>query len=78
MPIIIAKIREAISTNIELLCNSLYFGHDTLFLSSRYDSITNIFNFENIATFHFLHGWRDSNSQPMVLETTTLPIELHP
>ena len=24
------------------------------------------------------HGWRDSNSQPMVLETTTLPIELHP
>ena len=23
-----------------------------------------------------LHGWRDSNSQPMVLETTTLPIEL--
>ena len=28
--------------------------------------------------FLFLHGWRDSNSQPMVLETTTLPIELHP
>ena len=25
-----------------------------------------------------MHGWRDSNSQPMVLETTTLPIELHP
>ena len=26
----------------------------------------------------FLHGWRDSNSQPTVLETATLPIELHP
>jgi hypothetical protein len=25
-----------------------------------------------------LHGWRDSNSQPTVLETATLPIELHP
>ena len=24
------------------------------------------------------HGWRDSNSQPTVLETATLPIELHP
>ena len=30
------------------------------------------------AAFFYLHGWRDSNSQPMVLETTTLPIELHP
>ena len=28
--------------------------------------------------FYVSHGWRDSNSQPMVLETTTLPIELHP
>ena len=26
----------------------------------------------------FMHGWRDLNSQPMVLETITLPIELHP
>src|SRR5688572_14246432 len=25
-----------------------------------------------------MHGWRDSNSQPTVLETATLPIELHP
>src|SRR5690606_5829217 len=25
-----------------------------------------------------VHGWRDSNSQPTVLETATLPIELHP
>src|SRR5690606_15651433 len=24
-----------------------------------------------------VHGWRDSNSQPTVLETATLPIELH-
>ena len=30
------------------------------------------------AAFFYLHGRRDSNSQPMVLETTTLPIELHP
>jgi hypothetical protein len=29
-------------------------------------------------SFKVLHGRRDSNPQPMVLETTTLPIELHP
>gem|GEM_PF-3492193 len=27
---------------------------------------------------YLMHGWRDSNSQPMVLETIALPIELHP
>ena len=32
----------------------------------------------SLSLFSLLHGWRDSNSQPMVLETTTLPIELHP
>jgi hypothetical protein len=25
-----------------------------------------------------LHGWRGSNSRPLVLETNALPIELHP
>ena len=30
------------------------------------------------AYIYSLHGWRDSNSQPTVLETATLPIELHP
>jgi hypothetical protein len=53
MPMMTAKIREAMSTNTELLCNSLYFGHDTLFFNSRYDSIMNFLKFENIATFLF-------------------------
>jgi hypothetical protein len=35
--------------------------------------ITNYFHI-----FQRLHGWRESNSRPMVLETIALPIELHP
>lgn len=77
-PIIIAKIKEATSTKTELLCNSLNLGQVTLFLSSSIESIMNFFNLSNFLCFFCLHGWRDSNSQPMVLETTTLPIELHP
>src|SRR5688572_7556052 len=30
------------------------------------------------STFLPRHGWRDSNSQPLVLETSALPIELQP
>ena len=26
----------------------------------------------------FQHGWQESNLQPTVLETATLPVELHP
>ena len=37
------------------------------------DIVFQFFHSEN-----YQHGWRDSNSQPTVLETATLPIELHP
>ena len=42
-------------------------------LERRGQKVNNLVH-KNIGT---KHGWRDSNSQPMVLETTTLPIELH-
>ncbi len=78
-PITNAKINDATNTKIELFCSSLYLGHETLLRISSMDSFIKIEIF-NICfiLFFLLHGWRDSNSQPMVLETTTLPIELHP
>jgi hypothetical protein len=77
-PIMMANIIEATSTKTELLCNSLYLGQETLFLNSSMESTINFFSLSNFFCFFSSHGWRDSNSQPMVLETTTLPIELHP
>ena len=44
-PIIKAKIIEATNTNMELLCKSLYFGHETLSLISTVDSFINFINF---------------------------------
>jgi hypothetical protein len=66
----------AIATTIPLLCNSDHVGQLTLCNNSSTDSF--IYEPIFITLFSLLHGWRDSNSQPMVLETTTLPIELHP
>ena len=77
-PMIKAKIKEATRTKIELLCNSLYLGQETLFFISSTESFTKAQAFFTIVLRFSSHGWRDSNSQPMVLETTTLPIELHP
>lgn len=50
-PITIAKIKDATSTNTELLCNSLYFGQKTLFFSSSTDSTMNFFNLSNVLIF---------------------------
>lgn len=67
---------EAIMTTIPLLCNSDQVGQLTLFSNSSEDSSIYVLSFD--INLFSSHGWRDSNSQPMVLETTTLPIELHP
>jgi hypothetical protein len=71
-------IREATKTRLALLCRLEKSGHVTLFLSSSIEPIIKSVSFTIVINCHSLHGWRDSNSQPMVLETTTLPIELHP
>jgi hypothetical protein len=70
-----AKIREATSTKVELLCNSLNLGQETFVLISSIESLINAVNF-SIVKFSLcaMHGWRDSNSQPTVLETATLPL----
>src|SRR5690554_868071 len=77
-PITNAKINEATKTKTELFCNSEYFGQETLLRISSTDSLIKFVIFTICLYYFQLHGWRDSNSQPMVLETTTLPIELHP
>lgn len=64
--------KEAINTITELFCNSPHDGQVTLFINSSYASTINLF------TTLLLHGWSDSNTQPAVLETAALPIELHP
>ena len=71
-----ANMIEATKTMMELFCNSAHVGQDTLCSNSSTDSRIYVPTFA-IVIFS-MHGWRDSNSQPMVLETTTLPIELHP
>ncbi len=84
-----AKINEATSTKMALLCSSLNLGHVTLVRISSMESRMYVFTFSIFVVFGqiplscdfpglLLHGWRDSNSQPTVLETATLPIELHP
>ncbi len=50
-PIITAKIKDATRTKTELLCNSLYFGQVTLFLSSSIDSTMNFFSLSNVSIF---------------------------
>ena len=50
-PITSAKITEATSTKIELLCNSLNLGQATLFLSSSMESTMNFFNLSNFFCF---------------------------
>src|SRR5687768_15047501 len=66
---------DATSTKTALPCNSLNLDHVTLFMISSQDSLIYVVNFSMV---FYVHGWRDSNSQPTVLETATLPIELHP
>ncbi len=74
-----AKIMDATSTNTEEFCRSLYLGQVTLYLISFTDSLKNIPTFSiYYQVFFSLHGWSDSNTQPAVLETAALPIELHP
>ena len=78
--------QDATITIKVLDCNSLHVGQLTLLTNSSEVSLKyNLTLFISYFTILFLfnstfpsHGWRDSNSQPMVLETTTLPIELHP
>ena len=66
----------ATETTIELLCSSAHDGQVTLCINSSNESF--IYSRILLIIIYYSHGWRDSNSQPMVLETTTLPIELHP
>ena len=73
---IIAIMSDATITTIALLWSSLHVGHETLYTSSLKVSLKYEVTF--MLTILCLHGWRDSNSQPTVLETATLPIELHP
>ena len=50
-PIMTANIKDATSTKTELACNSLNFGHVTLFLSSSIESKMNFFNLSNFLIF---------------------------
>ena len=50
-PIMMANIIEATSTKTELLCSSLYFGQETLFLNSSMDSAIKFFSLSNFFCF---------------------------
>ena len=74
-----ANIIENITTTTVLSTNSFCEGQVTFFISFLTPSKNSfILSIIDPQANQCLHGWRDSNPQPMVLETTTLPIELHP
>ena len=78
MPIISAKIREATSTNVELLCNSLNFGQETFVLISSTESLINAVNFSII-----IFAMRNARVERLELPANGFgdrysTIELHP